>query len=499
MRVFTKLKSLSSLSIIAVLFLAFGLGLAIVSSQQQQDQRSRAAEETSATTVLANSETGFSGTQGKNGWYYGYSEGAFTGSNFREMEQFSSDVWFVKSSSYWTQISSEALHPNAVATSDGKQPVEQWAIRRWVSTYEGEVTVEGSVWDELPVAPSTGANGIGISIQVDGTERYKRSITEGDSTHHQFKFKANVEVGTTIDFVVSPGANDWTDVLAMEAKISHQGDTTPPSTPTNLTATAVSSTQIDLSWTASTDNVAVTCYKIFRDGAEVATVTTITHQDTGLTPDTTYKYQVSACDAAGNNSGKSNEAQAKTLPGSAGTTTLNFNMLLHGIGVAGDNANPQGGTQDPIHDQWPIIIQLENNTGNVWMLNGTANFQQQTGNFTATVTFDNNTTGFNNFSGGTYGVRVKFPQSLNTPIQPFQNITLGEVNTFPQFVLETGDIDNDGFRKVTDYNILIGCIHDANNPNECPTQYKEFADLDDNGVIDGFDYTLFIREMTVDQ
>jgi hypothetical protein len=44
-------------------------------------------------------------------------------------------------------------------------------------------------------------------------------------------------------------------------------DTTPPSTPTNLSATPISSTQINLQWTASTDNVAVTGYKVFRGGA----------------------------------------------------------------------------------------------------------------------------------------------------------------------------------------------------------------------------------------
>jgi len=51
-------------------------------------------------------------------------------------------------------------------------------------------------------------------------------------------------------------------------------DTVPPTVPTNLTATAISSTQINLAWTASTDNVGVTGYQIFRNGVQVGTSAT---------------------------------------------------------------------------------------------------------------------------------------------------------------------------------------------------------------------------------
>ncbi len=82
-------------------------------------------------------------------------------------------------------------------------------------------------------------------------------------------------------------------------------DNNVPSVPTDFGGTAVSSTQINLSWTASTDNVAVTGYKVFRNGAAtpIATVGGISYSDTGLSASTTYSYTVSAFDAAGNNSG----------------------------------------------------------------------------------------------------------------------------------------------------------------------------------------------------
>jgi hypothetical protein len=95
------------------------------------------------------------------------------------------------------------------------------------------------------------------------------------------------------------------------------GDSQAPSIPTNISTSIISATQIDLSWGASTDNVGVTGYKIFRDSNEVGTSATTTFNDSGLTSSTTYSYTVSAYDAAGNNSAKSSAVNATTaiLPG----------------------------------------------------------------------------------------------------------------------------------------------------------------------------------------
>src|SRR5882762_3118537 len=100
-------------------------------------------------------------------------------------------------------------------------------------------------------------------------------------------------------------------------KTSAPPDTTPPTAPTNLTASAASATQINLSWTASTDNVGVTGYMVERcTGAgcsnfvQISTPTGTTFNDTGLT--TSYSYRVRATDAAGNLSAYSNAASAST-------------------------------------------------------------------------------------------------------------------------------------------------------------------------------------------
>lgn len=97
-------------------------------------------------------------------------------------------------------------------------------------------------------------------------------------------------------------------------------DAAPPSTPAGLAALALSSTQISLAWNPSTDDTAVSGYKVFRcQGAgcspavQIATRTKAGLSDAGLTPDTAYVYRVSAFDAAGNVSALSASASTKTL------------------------------------------------------------------------------------------------------------------------------------------------------------------------------------------
>jgi len=95
-------------------------------------------------------------------------------------------------------------------------------------------------------------------------------------------------------------------------------DTSPPSVPAGLTAVAISPTQIDLSWSPSNDDMAVTGYRVYRGGVLLTTLGNVTaFQNTGLSPSTTYSYTVEALDAAGNTSGQSASESATTqAPGS---------------------------------------------------------------------------------------------------------------------------------------------------------------------------------------
>jgi acid phosphatase type 7 len=91
-------------------------------------------------------------------------------------------------------------------------------------------------------------------------------------------------------------------------------DQTPPTAPTGLTANAQAPNHVTLSWTASTDNVGVTGYRVTRNGSVVATLTGTTYDDRSALPNTTYDYTVVAFDAGGNVSPASNVARATTPP-----------------------------------------------------------------------------------------------------------------------------------------------------------------------------------------
>lgn len=129
-------------------------------------------------------------------------------------------------------------------------------------------------------------------------------------------------------------------------------DTTAPTTPTGLTVGAVTTTTVALSWTASTDAVGVTGYRVRRGGTIVGTPAGTTFTDTGRSAGTQYSYTVSAIDAAGNESAPTAavtatttayaDTTAPTVPtglaaGTATSTTipLTWTASTDAVGVAG--------------------------------------------------------------------------------------------------------------------------------------------------------------------
>jgi hypothetical protein len=165
-----------------------------------------------------------------------------------------------------------------------------------------------------------GANIVATGTSGPGTGFTKRMITspDGDIVEDRVVSTAG-SYGATAPLT---GSGPWIMQLVAFKASSGGGppvDSSPPTAPSNLLATTAGSGGINLSWTASTDNVGVTNYLVERcQGAgcttlaQVATSPATTYTDAGLLPGTSYSYRTRATDAAGNLSGYSNISTAAT-------------------------------------------------------------------------------------------------------------------------------------------------------------------------------------------
>ncbi len=203
------------------------------------------------------------------------------------------------------------------------------------------------------------------------TYSYNWAVNPGTSTSWTV---AEVN-GSALQGMGVVSGNGDESVTQVYVTVVYQFDTTPPTAPTNLTATPVSPVQINLSWTASTDNVGVTGYQVERcqgvscsNFTQVATSTGTSYSDVGLLAGTSYSYRVRATDAAGNLSGYSNTASATPSQSSNTWTTMSpmptarrelavgaVNGILYAIGGRTGNSSTGLGTveaYDPATNMW---------------------------------------------------------------------------------------------------------------------------------------------------
>jgi chitodextrinase len=132
----------------------------------------------------------------------------------------------------------------------------------------------------------------------------------------------------------------------------YSGDVTAPTVPGGLTATATSSTQINVSWSASTDNIGVAQYLLERcEGSscsnfvQVAAIAGTSYSNTGLAAQTSYRYRVRAIDAAGNSSGYSTIVGASTQASPAVQSVANWSFNEgSGTTIADASGNGKTGT-----------------------------------------------------------------------------------------------------------------------------------------------------------
>jgi chitodextrinase len=241
----------------------------------------------------------------------------------------------------------------------------------------------------------------------------------------------STQIGTTAtpnfsDSTVVPGVQYTYSVSAYDAagnisalsspviaQTSPASDVTPPSVPTNLQASNVTSTTLKISWTASTDDVAVAGYQVFRNGAKVATTTTTSYTDTGLAPSATYTYAALAYDSSNNLSGQSAQLTVTTAAAAVVSPSMvqtKNNQISSGTSVSVPfNAPTQAGNTIVVYVIWNNAgsVALTDSNGNAYVNVGTPvvwgnGYSAQVfyashikgGSDTVTATFRNSVTAF---------------------------------------------------------------------------------------------------------
>lgn len=189
-------------------------------------------------------------------------------------------------------------------------------------------------------------------------------------------------------------------------------------------------------------------------------------------------------------------------------TALNFTLLLHGIGSAGDNPNPTGNSlsnKNPLHQQRNLDVQvLNSNNQVVASISAPIVYDQATGTFMGGAGLPDS------FPSGSYNVKVKSERYLRRLIPRIQQIVSGQGTQVETTNMVAGDTNDDNTLNVLDYNALLDCGYGQINPlpmddpnsafnsDACKVHTPaENIDLNDDGIINSFDYNLFLRELSV--
>lgn len=194
------------------------------------------------------------------------------------------------------------------------------AILSFVSASKGSFLEQGGNSTTLATSNSNGTLIVGYSRQAVGGVS---TGVAGSGTLMTLNFSTTASGTSALSFqnnalCAATGSGCpvisavWSNGSIAVSSNAPTADTSAPSIPTNLSASTISTSQISLSWSASTDNVGVTGYSIFRNGSQITSIAETTFTDGNLSAGTSYNYTVSAFDVAGNLSNQAASVSATT-------------------------------------------------------------------------------------------------------------------------------------------------------------------------------------------
>src|SRR5450755_1181195 len=206
-------------------------------------------------------------------------------------------------------------------------------------TVPGNLTAKAISATQINLSWTASNSSIGVGgyvverCQGASCSSFARVATSTGTTYNDTALSSNTSYSYEVQAVDSAGN---TSAFSAAASATTQ---TPPTAPNNLTATAIGTSQIDLSWTASTGSLGVANYVVKRcqgagcsNFAQIAAPTSTTFSDTGLTTGTSYGYEVQAIDTAENLSAFSTPASVTTqslptVPGNLTATAISTTQI----------------------------------------------------------------------------------------------------------------------------------------------------------------------------
>lgn len=317
---------------------------------------------------------------------------------------------------------------------------------------------------DLSWTASTAANGCTLA----GYHIFRGSVmvqsVSGTSFHD-----AGLAPNTSYNYTVQAyDTNAHTSSLSTAKTIITTADTSAPTAPTNVTANAVSGGQVTLTWTVSTDNYAVSGYRIYRGGTLLTTTTAMTHSfnDTTVSANSSYSYSVSAVDDSNNESSKTlaspnpvhtpptSDTTAPTVPTGLKAITLTPTAVVFSWTASTDNTAVTG------YHIYRNSVLLDSTTATSYSNTG----------LTANTVY-------------TYTVRA-YDAAGNTSGASSSLV----VTTLKPIVSLVGDLNSDGVVNNFDISIMMTHWQDVNVP-------VKFGDINQDGVVNNFDISILLSHL----
>lgn len=437
-----------------VLFLVLSLPATIYLSQQQQDTRSKASAST--TLYLTPSTTANTPTQKGVGETASFDVMINPGTNLPSVIKLE-----LKYDTSKLQATNASFVPNTTA---------------FPQTLEGPLVINGSVFVTLSIGSDT-TKAIQNITKV-GTVTFTTQATTTTPTQISIGSKSQV-----LSVANTDQATENVLSTTSPAFISITGPTTAtPTAATSATATPTPEASLTPSPTAQP-----TPTKTPTPTPTVVTATTAPTITTDISPSTSPTIVAFS-------------PTPTTLPTATPTlgpdqTSLALNVLLHGIGNSGDNANPGSfslSNKTPGHPNRDVAILIYDTHNDLAAsVAGEIAYDETKGAFVGSVILPAN------FVQGQYLVKVKTPTNLRSLAAGIQNLTPKTTNTLPVIALTAGDTNNDNKLNILDYNTIVGCYSDLQAAASCTDASKVLSDINDDGAVNQLDYNLFLREIIV--